>query len=77
MPISFDEWCTVSGVPNQFESTSPSHCLYGYRRAVKRYEKEVVNAYVREPVDTIKRRQRIEQRCGDFINTLNKMLGVE
>ena len=77
MPISFDEWCAVSGVPNQFESTSPSHCLYGYRRAVKRYEREVVTAYVREPVDTIKRRQRIAQQCGDFINTLNKMLGGE
>ena len=62
MPMFFDEWCKVSGVPNQFESTSPSDCLYGYLRAVKRYEKEVVDAYVREPVDTIKRRQRMAKR---------------
>ena len=62
MPVGFDEWCKMSGVPNRWESTSPSHCLYGYRRAVKRFEREVVNAYVREPVDTIKRRQRMAER---------------
>jgi|TARA_R100001163_G_scaffold64322_2_gene58282 hypothetical protein len=65
MPMFFDEWCKVSGVPNQFESTSPSHCLYGYRRAVKRYIKEVVDAQVREPGDTIKRRQRMAKRQAD------------
>ncbi len=65
MPMFFDEWCKVSGVPNRWESTSPSDCLYGYRRAVKRYEREVVDAYVREPVDTIKRRQRMAKRQAD------------
>ena len=62
MRMFFDEWCKISGVPNFWESTSPSHCQYGYRRAVKRYEREVVDAYVREPVDTIKRRQRMAER---------------
>jgi aromatic ring-opening dioxygenase LigB subunit len=62
MPMFFDEWCKVSGVPNRWESTSPSDCPYGYRRAVERYTKEVVDAYVREPVDTIKRRQRMAKR---------------
>jgi hypothetical protein len=62
MPISFEEWCKISGVPNRWESTSPSHCQYGYRRAVKRYTREIVDANVREPGDTIKRRQRIAER---------------
>ena len=65
MPIHFDDWCKISGVPNQFESTSPNHCLYGYRRAINRYIKEVVDAHVREPGDTIKRRQRMAKRQAD------------